>query len=61
MSILNVNASSITAKKVVSGSIEVKNDLKVLNEIISQTIYSDTIKTGNLYIDKLSCISMNAA
>ena len=37
------------------------NNLQVTNELIGQTIFADTIKTNNLFMEKIAALNMNVA
>lgn len=58
MTLKNLFADKIRSKNGSIDTLETK-ELHATKEIIGQTIYSDTLKTSNLYIETISCLGAN--
>lgn len=57
MSLSKLVSDSVNMKKGEATLIKSK-DLRVTNELIGQTIFADTIKTNNLFMDKIAALNM---
>lgn len=60
MSLSKLDADHVVMKKGDATLIKSK-DLRVTNELIGQTIFADTIKTNNLFMDKIAALNMTVS
>ena len=60
MSLSKLVSDNVTMKKGDATLIKSK-DLRVTNELIGQTIFADTIKTNNLFMDKIAALNMTVS
>ena len=60
MHLARLDSDRIVSKNEYANQIEVKK-IKVTDELIGQTIFADTIKTNNLYLENISGLNLQAS
>ena len=60
MSLAKLTSDEVSMKKGVATLVQTKN-LQVTNELIGQTIFADTVKTNNLFMERMAALNLNVA
>lgn len=60
MTLAKLTSDEVSMKKGVATLVQAKN-LQVTNELIGQTIFADTVKTNNLFMEKMAALNLNVA
>ena len=60
MTLAKLTSDEVSMKKGVATLVQAKN-LQVTNELIGQTIFADTVKTNNLFMEKMVALNLNVA
>ena len=58
MTLAKLISDEVSMKKGVATLVQTKN-LQVTNELIGQTIFADTVKTNNLYMENMAALKLN--
>lgn len=58
MTLASLKSDTVTMKKGVATLVQSKN-LQVTDELIGQTIFADTVKTNNLYMENMAALKLN--
>ena len=58
MTLAKLTSDEVSMKKGVATLVQA-NNIQVTNELIGQTIFADTVKTNNLFMEKMSALNLN--